>query len=155
MPHIGVFNRIFLEHKRHKRTIMALNSSNSPISLPSPAMRFYTGKDVFTSLEVLPQRLLSFLNSSFGFFDPVSRCPIFHVPAFQWVVLALRRTNTGDPTRAIRFCSRSSRTPVSSTLIELAPSACCPGKNAKLHREPVKQNPYQRTQAWTSVCSMN
>ena len=60
MPHIGVFNRIFLEHKRHKRTIMALNLSNSPISLTSPAMRSSTGKDVFMSLEVFPQRLLSF-----------------------------------------------------------------------------------------------
>ena len=57
MPHIGVVNRIFLEHKR---TIMALNSSNLPVSLPSPAMRSNTGKDVFTSLSVLPQRLLSF-----------------------------------------------------------------------------------------------
>ena len=60
MPHIGVVNRIFLEHKRLKRTIMALNSSNLPASLPSPAMRSNTGKDVFTSLSVLPQRLLSF-----------------------------------------------------------------------------------------------
>ena len=60
MPHIGVINRIFLEHKRHKRTIMALNSSNSPITLPSSTMRSNTGEDVFTSLEVLPQRLLSF-----------------------------------------------------------------------------------------------
>ncbi len=60
MPRIGVVNRIFLEHKRHKRTIMALNSSNLPVSLPSPAMRSNTGKEVFTSLSVLPQRLLSF-----------------------------------------------------------------------------------------------
>ena len=45
MPHIGVFDRIFLEHKRHKCTVMALNSSNSPVSLPSPAMRSNTGKD--------------------------------------------------------------------------------------------------------------
>ena len=60
MPHIGVINRFFLEHKRHKRIIMALNSRNSLVPLPSPAMRSNKGKDVFTSLEVLPQRILSF-----------------------------------------------------------------------------------------------
>ena len=60
MPHIGVINCSLLEHKRHKRTIIVLISSSSPVFLPSPTMRSNTGMDVFMSLYDLPQRLLSF-----------------------------------------------------------------------------------------------
>ena len=74
MPRIGVVNRIFLEHKRHKRTIMALNSSILPVSLPSPAMRSNTGKDVYVPLGS-PSTLTQFLKQRSRI---LLSCVLFH-----------------------------------------------------------------------------
>ena len=80
MPHIGVINCSLLEHKR---TIIVLNSSYSPVFLPSPAMRFNTGKDIFTSFYVLPLRLTSIRAPA----PAIRFCSLSVTRSWSWLLL--------------------------------------------------------------------